>query len=119
MSLKTKKEKLQDLVDEQKELEKEIADEESETIKKRQMEYRPLAIKAHDLFCTYNHTDGCSWEYEIIGGEHMWSSDSHVRWLNKLEEAVTKHKLTIGGIDEVLTEYKKITGIAKVLWVLR
>ncbi len=63
-------------------------------------EYRELAILAHDVFCKYNHTDGCSWSYECSNGEHDWTESgtynysSHGRWLRKIEEIFEKNKAT-------------------------
>jgi hypothetical protein len=42
-----------------------------------------LAIFMHDELCYRNHTDGCSWLYEIRGGVHDWSATEHVRWKKK------------------------------------
>lgn len=54
---------------------------EADEIAKRQEPLRALAERAHDLCCTYNHTDGCGWGYE----KDSWSGSSHKRWLNKME----------------------------------
>jgi len=42
------------------------------------------AERAHNLLCPYNHTDGCSWEYE----NGSWQSDAHSRWLRKIDTVV-------------------------------
>ena len=42
---------------------------------------RGLAARMHDLLCAWNHTDGCGWEYERVGGGHNWAAYSHDRWL--------------------------------------
>jgi len=42
-----------------------------------------FAIKLHNKFCKWNHTDGCSWHYEMVNREHDWSRDEHRRWMNK------------------------------------
>lgn len=36
-----------------------------------------LAILLHDHFCGYNHTDGCSWLYEMRNGFHLWQQTKH------------------------------------------
>lgn len=50
----------------------------------------PLVIRAHDLLCTWNHTDGCSWGYECRGGQHSWGGHAHERWLRHYEGLVTR-----------------------------
>ena len=79
-----------------------------ETLKREQeaAKLEPLketAARAHDLLCPFNHTDGCSWEYE--GGS--WQSDAHTRWLRKIDMLVngdnyTKPKATLEEINIVL-----------------
>ena len=65
---------------------------------------KPLAVRAHDLLCQWNHTDGCSWHYEIKDGEHNeWVGEycAHARWLAAVEEW-TQHQ----GCGERLTPEK-------------
>lgn len=47
---------------------------------------KPLAIRAHDALCAWNHTDGCGWGYEIHNGVHNWNGTAHVQALRKIEE---------------------------------
>lgn len=49
---------------------------------------KPLVIRAHDLLCCWNHTDGCGWGYEVIRetGKHNWQGWAHARWLRHFEE---------------------------------
>lgn len=42
-----------------------------------------LAIVLHDCVCKWNHTDGCSWLYEIHNGVHEWHAYAHTHYLNK------------------------------------
>lgn len=51
----------------------------------------PLVIRAHDLLCAWNHTDGCSWGYECRGGQHAWGGWAHARWLQHYEGLVTRN----------------------------
>ncbi len=64
---------------------------------------KATAKRAHDLLCPFNHTDGCSWEYE--GGS--WSSSTHARWLQKIDTLVNggpydKPKATLAEINLIL-----------------
>lgn len=46
-----------------------------------------LAILLHDMTCKWNHTDGCSWYYEMVkhskGEEHNWTGWAHDQFLRK------------------------------------
>lgn len=42
-----------------------------------------LAVQLHTLLCHYNHTDGCSWDYENSGGRIDWKGHAHGRYLEK------------------------------------
>lgn len=44
-----------------------------------------IAIMLHDKTCTHNHTDGCSWEYEINYKTklHDWTGHAHSRALKE------------------------------------
>ena len=45
--------------------------------KEKRMESRdqlkPLASWLHEVFCNYDHTEGCGWGYEVSNGEHSWA----------------------------------------------
>ena len=66
-----------------------------------------LAIYLHQHLCTHNHTDGCSWHYEIKGQIHDFLSDTHARYLVKARQL-----LEIGPDYQI----KKIVRIVS-LWV--
>lgn len=42
-----------------------------------------LAITLHKMLCQWNHTDGCSWEYEFSNGQVEWHGHAHNRYLTK------------------------------------
>lgn len=73
---------------------------------------RPLAQRAHDAFCRWNHTDGCSWAYECYGyckqnkqtEDEVWASDAHARWLDRVAEAVKR--VSVEKLDAILTTYE-------------
>jgi DNA repair exonuclease SbcCD ATPase subunit len=79
------------------ELQAEIEQAELEDKMKRQAPLRVAADKAHKLFCQYNHTNGCGWEYE----GHDWHGREHQRWLDKIEKLV-EHKYRPINIDELI-----------------
>lgn len=42
-----------------------------------------VAIALHSAFCIGNHTDGCSWFYEMKNGIDDWNGNTHDRYLTK------------------------------------
>ena len=60
------KENLAKLNKRKKQIEETIEKVEEKEKGERQKPIRTIAIKAHDLFCAWNHTDGCGWYYENI-----------------------------------------------------
>lgn len=42
-----------------------------------------MAIELHAALCTWNHTDGCAWGYEIKNKVHDWNGGDHGSWLLK------------------------------------
>jgi len=46
-------------------------------------EPQQLAIYIHTKKCKANHTDGCSWYYDIKDLEHDWTSYTHKEYLKK------------------------------------
>ena len=64
-------------------------------------EDKQLAIALHDLLCHWNHTDGCSWFYEIQDKVHQWggTGSAHNRYLNKARKIISVCKK-----DEVSVE---------------
>ena len=49
-----------------------------------------LAIALHEKFCTWNHTDGCSWWYAVKDGVHDWGDYSHEKYLHKARMVMTR-----------------------------
>lgn len=68
-----------------------------------------LAISLHDATCSWNHTDGCGWFYEIDKGIHNWTGYSHSSFLRKAE---TMMKL-LPGVDSetIIAVTKTIKGL--------
>ena len=42
-----------------------------------------LARYLHGMMCNSNHTDGCSWHYEINNGLEDWNAYVHASYLKK------------------------------------
>lgn len=58
-----------------------------EAERQRREKFKDLASFAHETFCPYNHTDGCSWGYEE-SAKDPWSCDAHVRWLTHVDRLI-------------------------------
>ena len=58
---------------------------------------KQLAIKLHSILCQSNHSDQCSFHYEIKGIEDDWSGWAHARYLKKAEDvlAYTDNRLSM------------------------
>ena len=56
-----------------------------------------LAKELHSMLCTWNHTDGCSWFYEITNKKDDWSKNTHGRYLSKARSLM--HKCNEQGIE--------------------
>lgn len=69
------------LRDKREAMEREARDKELDALK-------PVAERAHNLLCQWNHTDGCSWGYE--DGGDKWRGHAHSRWLEKIEQLTKK-----------------------------
>ncbi len=48
-----------------------------------------LAVQLHDKFCRWNHTDGCSWFYEV-DDKDTWAQSSHKEYLTKARKLILK-----------------------------
>jgi hypothetical protein len=72
-----------------KDLDTQIKNLEREERDRKLEELKPLAAKAHNLLCQYNHTDGCGWGYEEdCKNKSPWTCETHSRWLDKIDKIV-------------------------------
>jgi len=93
-----------------KELEEKLEDETREERIKRRLPLRKLTERAHELFCQYNHTDGCSWGYEEDKKDQniTWESSTHKFWLDKIEDAMKVYKITPEQLIEIFDVVEKL-----------
>ncbi len=54
---------------------------------------RQLAISLHEILCHWNHTDGCSWHYEMDNGKHRWDNQAHSSYLKKAQAMIKQLKI--------------------------
>ena len=64
-----------------------------------------LAEHLHEMKCTWNHDDGCSWYYEksYETGRFDWTEYTHQKWLHKAQALLQ------------VADYSTIVKIAKTL----
>lgn len=67
-----------------------------------------LAEALHGTLCKWNHTDGCSWHYEMNKGVHDWTGYAHVHWIKKATTLAEK-------CNESGIETKQVFEIYKIL----
>ena len=100
------KDKLLEIDNQKRELQKQLEEAERDDTVKRLMPFRGAAILAHGLFCMYNHTDGCSWGYEQDGSEHNWGFGAeysqHKHWLELVFKTATELNMTEAQLTDIL-----------------
>ncbi len=65
-----------------------------------------LAIALHKSLCTLNHTDGCSWHYEMENSRHDWGGYSHVHYLEKARKLLKDTGLNPADVITVVEHLK-------------
>lgn len=55
-----------------------------------------LAVVMHDHQCTWNHTDGCGWHYEVVNNVHDFRGSAHKPWLEVAERVVKRLEGILG-----------------------
>lgn len=100
------KENLAKLNKRKRQLEETIEKAEEKEKNERQKPIRNIAIKAHDLFCAWNHTDGCGWFYEndARNEEHVWRGDSHSHYLNQIEKLFKDKQISPAILEAILND---------------
>lgn len=62
-----------------------------------------LAEALHTLKCRWNHTDGCSWEYEYKGKAADWMRDVHKQYFMKaLDLAKANPTVTVELLTQII-----------------
>jgi hypothetical protein len=100
------------------------AEEECAARLERQRQWRVVAGMAHDLLCQYNHTDGCSWMYEVDGtrgaADKMWECSGHQHWLYAAERCGEKFGMGPDAIEAMLRRVVEVRGAyPRVITILR
>ena len=69
-----------------------------------------LAKELHGMQCHWNHTDGCSWFYEIKNKVDDWSGSAHGTYLKKAQSLIHKCKQVGVTVDQAMTIAKIVEG---------
>jgi hypothetical protein len=96
------------------ELRSQLAGAREDEFRQRAEPFLGCAEIAHGLFCTDNHTDGYSWEYEKHSGADAWCFGSeskfktaHCAWLDKVMFVAKTYGLDACGMEEILVDLAK------------
>lgn len=66
-----------------------------------------IATLLHERLCHYNHTDYCSWNYDIMHGEY-WYGFAHDRYLTKAFELIKNSGKSAEDVLSVLKHGKEV-----------
>jgi hypothetical protein len=73
---------------------------------KQESPEQQLAKELHGLLCTWNHTDGCGWFYEIKNKEDDWLGHAHGEYLKKAQRLVHYCNRENVSVEKVILSYK-------------
>lgn len=70
-----------------------------------------LARELHGILCTWNHTDGCGWFYEMKNKEDDWTGRTHGEYLRKA--GLFRHACEMRNIsvEQAFDIYKLVKGV--------
>ncbi len=71
---------------------------------------RQLAKELHGLLCTWNHTDGCSWYYEISNKQDNWSGHAHSHYLQKAQSLIRKCEQEGIEVGQAISMFRMVKG---------
>ncbi len=107
------KEELSEIADRTKKLQKKLRLAEKDERIERQRKFRPVAEKAHDLLCAYNHTDKCGWGYETNreNPDAAWEGNDEYgprqSWLKRCEKVSEEFKISPEELMELLDAFEE------------
>lgn len=70
-----------------------------------------LAIQLHETLCTWNHTDGCSWQYEFSNGQVEWDGYAHGKYLAKARKLIIFCEEHNVQVDKVISVVDMVNGL--------
>ena len=69
-----------------------------------------LAKELHGMLCTWNHTDGCGWHYEIKNKQDDWTGHAHSEYLKKAQKLICHCNDTGIDVGATLAAIKLVRG---------
>jgi len=69
-----------------------------------------LAKQLHSMLCTWNHTDGCSWFYEMKNKQDDWTGHAHGEYLKKAQMITHQCKQRNIPVQTAMEVYKMVKG---------
>jgi len=69
-----------------------------------------LAKELHSMLCTWNHTDGCGWFYEIKNDQDDWNGHSHGEYLKKAQKLIHQCKKRNITVEHAIEVYNMLKG---------
>ena len=52
---------------------------------------RQIALHLHALCCQYDHTESCSWYWELEDGGDLWKGSAHRAWLQRARDVIQRN----------------------------
>lgn len=69
-----------------------------------------LAKELHNLLCTWNHTDGCGWFYEVKNKQDDWTGHAHGVYLKKAQMLIHTCGQSKISVEKAIEMFKLIRG---------
>lgn len=70
-----------------------------------------LAKELHSMLCTWNHTDGCGWYYEMKNKEDDWTGRAHGEYLKRAQKLIHICASEDIKVERAIEMFKLIRGI--------
>lgn len=70
-----------------------------------------LAKELHGMLCTWNHTDGCGWYYEMKNKQDDWTGHAHGEYLKRAQKLIHLCKEEGCTVEQAVSMFKLIKGI--------
>ena len=91
---------------------KEIAELEAALVRaKKEPPNQKLARTLHCMLCNWNHTDGCSWFYEVKNKDEDWTGWAHGEYLKKANMLIHQCEQKGIEVDRALEVFKMVKGL--------
>lgn len=69
-----------------------------------------LAKELHTMLCTWNHTDGCGWYYEMTNKQDDWTGHAHGEYLKRAQKLIHTCDQEGCTVEKAIGMFKLIRG---------